>query len=71
LFVVVLSYLRFFSRLELNLSGNQFRFLPTEIGLLENLTLFDLSGNQLETLPEEFPDMFRYVLPASFMFFYS
>jgi Leucine-rich repeat (LRR) protein len=46
--------------LELNLSGNQFTFLPAEIGLLENLTLFDLSGNQLVDLPDEFPDMFRY-----------
>jgi small GTP-binding protein len=42
---------------ELNLSGNQLKTLPAEIGELKNLTTLDLSGNQLERLPAEIGEL--------------
>jgi internalin A len=42
---------------KLEISMNQLKTLPAEIGKLTNLTTLDLSGNQLKTLPAEIVEL--------------
>jgi Leucine-rich repeat (LRR) protein len=44
---------------ELNLSGNNIRTLPAEIGEMEKLTVLNLENNRLDSLPAEIRKMTR------------